>query len=298
MFTIAHFSDVHLSPLPRARLSELMGKRASGFLSWHLNRVKIHRAEVLSRVMEDIAGAKPDHLAFTGDLVNLAMPAEIEAGARFLRSLGDPRDVTMVPGNHDCYTPSGHAEALVRLRPWMSGDAPGETVFPFARYRRNVAIIGVSTGLPTPIFQAWGKVGAEQLERLAALLEQTRAKGFARVVMLHHPPAPGLAKPRKALADAAALTDVLARHGAELVLYGHTHQLQTHVIGGAQGPVACFGMPSASALPHGHHPAAAWARYTLRRRDGNWHVSACLRGYDSATGRMETLREFTLEDSA
>jgi 3',5'-cyclic AMP phosphodiesterase CpdA len=299
MFTIAHLSDVHLAPLPSPTLAELMGKRLSGYLSWRLNRHKIHKSQVLARITADITAHRPDHIAFTGDLVNLALPAEFTAGVKWLKKLGSPRDLTMVPGNHDAYTPAGFAEGLKLLNPWMQGDAASpEPQFPFARFRRNVAVIGLCTGLPTPVFNASGTLGREQLERLAILLQQTRARGFARVVLLHHPPAPGLAISRKALTDAANLVAVLAQHGAELVLYGHNHLHQTHVIEGADGPVPCFGIPSASALPYPGHPPAAWTRYAIARTEGKWRIEATIRSYDPARDLVETSREFTLGEAS
>ena len=39
-FRLAHLSDPHLPPLPALRLSELMGKRAFGYLNWTRNRYK------------------------------------------------------------------------------------------------------------------------------------------------------------------------------------------------------------------------------------------------------------------
>lgn len=295
MFTIAHLSDVHLAPLPSPTLAELMGKRLSGYLSWRMNRHKIHKTHVLARITADIAAHKPDHIAFTGDLVNLALPAEFRAGAKWLKKLGSARDVSMVPGNHDAYTQEGFAEGLKLLNPWMQGDAATpQPQFPFARFRRNVAVIGLCTGVPTPVFKASGTLGREQLERLAILLQQTRARGFARVVMLHHPPAPGLAIPRKALTDAGDLVAILAQHGAELVLYGHNHLHQSHVIKGALGPVPCFGIPSASALPYPGHPPAAWTRYAINRTEGNWRINALTRSFNPASDVMETSHEFTL----
>ena len=41
-FTLAHLSDPHLAPLPRPRLSELIGKRITGYLNWQLRRRFIH----------------------------------------------------------------------------------------------------------------------------------------------------------------------------------------------------------------------------------------------------------------
>jgi len=90
MFVLAHVSDPHLAPLPRARWTELAGKRAAGFINWHRKRHLIHRAEVLARVVADIAASAPDHIAVTGDLVNISLEREYAPAAAWLQSLGTP----------------------------------------------------------------------------------------------------------------------------------------------------------------------------------------------------------------
>jgi 3',5'-cyclic AMP phosphodiesterase CpdA len=297
MFTIAHFTDAHLPLRHWPALRELGLKRLSGFASWRLKRSRIHRTEVITALTADLIAQKPDHVAFTGDIVNLALPAEFAHARAFLELLGNPRDVTMVPGNHDAYTAAGLGECLKVLSPWMepdSGPLPTGPAFPFVRYRRNVAFIGLSTAVPTPIFNASGRLGAEQIRRLAEILHQTRERGFARVVMLHHPPHASLAKPRKWLADAPDLCAVLAEEGAELVLYGHNHLDQHLILDGRHGPIHCIGMPSASALPYPGHPPAAYALYGLRRQERAWKISLTVRGYDPHGRRMVTKQDFTL----
>ena len=290
MFTIAHFSDVHLPPLPAAGLRALMGKRLSGYLSWKLNRRKIHRPEVLASLMADIAAHKPDHLAFTGDVVNIALDQEFTNAFNWLSNLADPRDLTMVPGNHDAYTEAGFSNLLNNLSPFMLGDkanmADATPNFPFVRYRRNIAIIGLSSALPTPVFQAWGELGAAQLAETAKILRQTREQGFARVVMIHHPPLRGLAKPRKALKDADGLAAILQAEGAEIVLHGHNHLLELHHTPGPQGYIPCLGVPSASARAYPGHPSAAWALLNLRRKEGQWLIDAQIRRYDEKQKQM------------
>ena len=71
-FTLAHLSDPHLPPLPVPRLRDLAGKRALGYLNWTRNRRKVHKRDVLDTLVSDLQGQKPDHIAITGDLVNLA----------------------------------------------------------------------------------------------------------------------------------------------------------------------------------------------------------------------------------
>ena len=102
-FSLAHLSDPHLPPLPSPRLSELMGKRALGYLNWTRNRHRYHRRDVLDVLMSDLQAQVPDHIAVTGDLVNLALEAEFAPAKAWLESVGPPERVTVVPGNHDAY---------------------------------------------------------------------------------------------------------------------------------------------------------------------------------------------------
>ena len=100
MFRLAHLSDPHL-PMPHARPLELIGKRATGYLNWWRSRVHLHVPEALAGIVADIKGEKPDHIALTGDLVNISLPTEFSRAAQWLAALGSPHDVTVIPGNHD-----------------------------------------------------------------------------------------------------------------------------------------------------------------------------------------------------
>ena len=75
MFTLAHFSDPHIGPLPPARLSELVSKRFLGWLSWQHRRRRVHRREILDALASDLLAQAPDHVVVTGDLTNIALPA-------------------------------------------------------------------------------------------------------------------------------------------------------------------------------------------------------------------------------
>ena len=102
-FTLAHLSDPHLPPLPKPRLIELAGKRALGYVNWTRNRHKYQRREVLDTLVADIKAQAPDHIAVTGDLVNLALEAEFAPARAWLDGVGPPDRVTTIPGNHDAY---------------------------------------------------------------------------------------------------------------------------------------------------------------------------------------------------
>jgi len=101
----------------------------------------------------------------TGDLVNLGLPDEYGLALRFLESLGPGENVSMVPGNHDAYV---RGTALLHIDLWknyITGDGAdakrhiGTSAFPFLRRRGDVAIIGLSTAIPTAPLLATGKLG-------------------------------------------------------------------------------------------------------------------------------------------
>src|SRR5689334_19882320 len=145
-FTLAHLSDPHLAPLPAPRLSELAGKRMTGFINWRRKRRFIHDPTALAAIIKDMKQQRPDHIAVTGDIANIALPAEFPRGRDWLESLGSAQDVSFVPGNHDIYVRDAAALAARQWGAYMCDDN-GEGGFPFVRRRGNVALIGLSTAV-------------------------------------------------------------------------------------------------------------------------------------------------------
>src|SRR5207248_3780951 len=111
MFLLAHLSDPHIGPMPSARVAELINKRGLGLINWYRKRHRHHRADVLDAIVADMQAQMPEHIAVTGDLVNISLDAEFARAAKWLDTLGKPRDVTLTPGNHDAYIrhAAGHA---------------------------------------------------------------------------------------------------------------------------------------------------------------------------------------------
>src|SRR5882672_31226 len=127
-FTLAHLSDPHLPPLPRPRLRDLAGKRVLGYLNWTRNRHKYHRREVLDALVADIRAQRPDHIAVTGDLVNLSLEAEFAPSRTWLESVGGSEHVTVNPGNHDAYVRATRHRAAEAWDDYLRGDeADGST---------------------------------------------------------------------------------------------------------------------------------------------------------------------------
>jgi 3',5'-cyclic AMP phosphodiesterase CpdA len=273
-FTLAHLSDVHLGPLPTIGARHWNLKRLLGWLNWQRRRRHLYSRDVVDRIVADIAAQAPDHIAVTGDLANLGLPAEHEAALAWLRTLGDGERVTVIPGNHDIYSRIGGDPGTARWHPHMSANSAaadyaiaealsGEAAFPFVRRFGRLAIIALNSAIPTRPFYAVGRIGTAQLGRLARILDRLGAEVLTRVVLIHHPPLPGLAKPRHELEDADALAEVLARHGAELVLHGHEHIASEHWHPAPSGRIPIIGVPSASLARH--YKKEPLARYHLYR---------------------------------
>ncbi|MCX7298597.1 MAG: metallophosphoesterase [Hyphomicrobiales bacterium] len=286
MFTLAHLSDPHLAPLPPARLVELAGKRLTGWLNWQRKRHLVHDRATLKALLADLQAQGPDHIAVTGDIANIGLPAEYARGREWLASLGPARDVSFIPGNHDIYVAGCAGMAAQAWSANMQGDA-GES-FPYVRRRGPVALIGLSSGVVTAPFMATGEVGPAQLQKLAALLDMFKAEKLFRVVLIHHPPV-SLAAHHKRLIDADALKAAIAAHGAELLLHGHDHRSMLNWLDGPEGSkVPAVGVPSASAksskiLPGMDHDPAGYNLYRIKGRDEGWSCEMISRGFN-ATG--------------
>ncbi len=278
MYVLAHLSDPHLGPMPRPQPRELMGKRAIGYVNWRRNRHKVHRIDVLARILHDLQDHKPDHVACTGDLVNIALPSEFSVARVFLDHLGKPHDVSLVPGNHDFYVKQAAQYFGAHWGDFMRGDhgAPGE--FPYLRRRGPLAIIGLSSAVPTPPFMATGELGPEQCERLSETLLTLQREKLFRVLLIHHPPE---SKPNhrfKRLVDADSFRAVLKARGADLVLHGHDHVHSMLMLDGPRGQIPAVGVPSASSFG-GESDPAAYNLFRIDRAGAGWRVEAVTRGF-------------------
>ncbi len=216
MFTLAHLSDPHLTPVPPAPWMAFANKRITGYVNWWLRRQRLHDMRVLDAILADIAACGPDHVAMTGDLCHVGLAEEFEAARGFMARLGTPERVSFVPGNHDAYVAGALEDCLARFSGFAASDDQAAG-FPFLRVRGPLALIGLSSAVPTLPFFATGALGQPQIDRAEALLDYARARGLIRVILVHHAPHAGGAKPLRQLTDAAAIEAMLARTG--LILF-------------------------------------------------------------------------------
>jgi 3',5'-cyclic AMP phosphodiesterase CpdA len=225
---LIHLTDPHLSNLDGESLGTLRGKRLSGYLSWRKNRRKRYLPAVLEKLEVAVKNENADQILLTGDLVQIGLDTEIEQASGWLTGLSTPEKLMLVPGNHDIYA-SGSADTVNRA--WsdylfldhQSGSTGKDGQFPVLRKLGKLSLIGLSTACVTPVFMASGKLGQQQLDKLAGLLEQAALEGQLVCLLIHHPPLPGMTHWRKALSDARALQAVLQAHPPLLIFHGHLH---------------------------------------------------------------------------
>jgi 3',5'-cyclic AMP phosphodiesterase CpdA len=291
-FVLAHLSDPHLSTLSGVHPGDLFNKRLLGYLSWLRNRRRIHCPKILEALLRDLAEVAPDHVAVTGDLTHLGLPDEYRQAALWLRRLGPPERVTVVPGNHDTYVSAPLQDTLSRWAPYLAGDdgsVPG--VYPILRVRGPAALIGLSSARPSVPFLAVGSLGRSQLARFEYMLEQAGRRGLLRIVMIHHPPVSGSTAWRKRLTDAPLFAKVLARQGAELILHGHTHVSMARELVAGRWNIPVFGVPSASDSGSNPQRSASYNLYRFQRRAGEWALLLTARAYSHVEERFVIAQE-------
>lgn len=290
MFRLAHLSDIHLGPLPDVTYRELASKRITGYINWHRNRRRSLAETVIASIVADLAAYAPDHVAVTGDLVNLALDKEIELARAWLEVLGDRERVTVVPGNHDAYVPGALDRVCTAWADYMRADGDNQPVtrrdFPFLRIRGPVALIALSSARASAPFMASGFFPEEQDRRARALLDETKRRGLFRVVLIHHPPVRGATAMHKRLFGIARFQRMIAAHGAELVLHGHTHLPTTHWISGPGTRVPVVGVAAAGQAHGSAKPAAQYNLIDIAGGPGHWHATLTRRGIVAADGTM------------
>ena len=67
MYRLAHLSDLHATPVRVERVTDFVGKRFLGWISWQLRRQQTHPPEVLAALFAHPREQAPHHLPAPGD---------------------------------------------------------------------------------------------------------------------------------------------------------------------------------------------------------------------------------------
>jgi 3',5'-cyclic AMP phosphodiesterase CpdA len=176
----------------------------------------------------------------------------------------------------------------------MRGDDVRNVGFPFLRRRGPLALIGLSSAVATAPFMATGRLGGDQIARLAQALDRCALEGRFRVVLIHHPPISSARRHFKRLVDGAEYSAVLARHGAELVLHGHDHVHSLVHLEGPQRPVPVVSVPSASQAPRPGHDPAGYNLCRIEGQAGAWGCEVLARDLAPDGGGMTPFKRISL----
>lgn len=294
----AHLSDPHLTTLRGVRWRQLLNKRLLGYLSWRRKRQAQHSGAVLDALLNDLRHTRPEHVVITGDLTHVGLPDEFRQARLWLERLGASDRVTVIPGNHDAYVRTAWDSTWAQWQPYMQSDPDwrqaspaGRDMFPTLRVRNGVAVIGLSSAVPTAPFVASGRLGVRQREQFARMLRETGKRGLFRLVLLHHPPRAEDESWRRRLSDGRDLCSILCREGAELVLHGHGHVNAESAVNCAAGDIPVFGIPSASAVGHKPGRRAQYYLYRVERDGDRWRVQVSVRAWQPGSERFVLQRE-------
>jgi len=268
---IAHFSDTHVLSLKGVSPRRFLNKRWTGAVNLALNRSRHYRVEIFVKLLDAVVELGVDHAVCTGDLVNLALVPEFEMVEALLSSRFSPDELTLVPGNHDYYVKEAMAGGLFErhFAAFLPADIDlglGDGVhYPVTRLLDEVAIIGLSSAIPTPVFVANGQVGPSQLAGLKVALRHPEARDRFRLVLLHHPLLPEPARrldSMRRLVDAPAVIDALradVQARPHLVVHGHNHAFKAQRVPGTDTPL----IQVASASKAGNRSRAEFNVYVI-----------------------------------
>ena len=223
---------------------------------------------LFSRLHYDLAdlasehGLRPDLLVVTGDLVEWGLRSEFKQVAEFLSDLCEAaeiprRHVAIVPGNHDI-----NRKACEAYFAEQESDEAQPVAPYWPKWRQFVSVFedfydGIDTATFTPdepwtLFEMpelaivvaglnstmaeshrdsdhYGWTGERQLRWFAARLASYRAKGWLRLLGVHHNVVRGAVMDDENLRDAEDLDRLIGEPGlANLLLHGHTHDAKLH----------------------------------------------------------------------
>jgi 3',5'-cyclic AMP phosphodiesterase CpdA len=239
---ILHCSDVHVTldyfKLPVHRLGWRRWIALGELKLGGRQRAYAQAGETIRAIVRDFHALGADHLVVSGDVTAYALPGEFEGARAALGELAsDPRRCTVIPGNHDVYTPGSYRDRRFEqtFAPLLESDLPEyrrEGIWPLVRLLgEDVAIVGLkSARVPLVPGMSFGVIGKRQLGGLRDAVNDPRLKERAVVVVVHHAPLSPRGRPDKlshGLADREALFRI-ARGPRFAVLHGHIHKRYHH----------------------------------------------------------------------
>lgn len=286
---LAHISDLHLKTPGSLGFRSFIGRRVFGAANLMFNRANIHSQEVAEAALDAIESAGVDHCVVTGDVSNLALDCEFENARRLLDRVGGTERLTVIPGNHDYYTPgavkSARFEAFFGDLLWPIGESGDQHLYPVHKDIAGVRLIFARSATIPPPMCAWGVLGDLQMDRI-----ETLAREFDGPVVLamHHNihRQPRLLRDMSGrLRDRDQLQKALERTRIDLVIYGHDHHpVDWKLADGRTRVVSCG---STSLMDTGNGRFGRMNVYTFEKgvlEVESWQFNVKSRRFETATG--------------
>ncbi|WP_370931299.1 metallophosphoesterase [Bartonella sp. DGB1] len=133
MIRFAHISDLHLSPIPKPTIMELLSKRLTGYINWKRNRENNYCNNIANAAILHLKQHNCQHLIISGDIVNIATNAEFLQAKQWLEKVDKTENISIVPGNHDAYIRGSLTKFSSIFSPWLKSDSDitQNTIYPY-----------------------------------------------------------------------------------------------------------------------------------------------------------------------
>lgn len=249
---IAHLSDLHINSPEAIKTSHfftngLPNRRVFGGLNFLLRRRSIHSVDVLNAAVDAVLASGADHCIITGDLSNLAIDAEFAFVRSILDRIGGPEKLSVVPGNHDYYTPEAVAVRRFERHFGRFAGAGRDGMYPAHKDFPGVRVILAKTAMMPPPGFAWGALGEAQLDSIARLADEAAAQDMFVILAQHHHlhiRAHRMDEITGHFNDRVAELEMLSKSRIGLVIHGHDHlhqdwSIDSHARSGRTRIICC-----------------------------------------------------------
>jgi 3',5'-cyclic AMP phosphodiesterase CpdA len=194
----------------------------------------------LRRALGIAKASRADHVVISGDLTETGEEVEFEHFAEVLHESGiSPETITLVPGNHDAYTPGDAWRKAMAgpLAKFAASSADSSVNGPGAGKlvdRGKVAFFPIDTSRFQNIAWSGGIFTRAMVEALERRLHDAAFQHKALVLITHHPPFHPHRLPIvrwiDGLRGSAEVLELLGRHPRLQLLHGHLHRVLDRIL--------------------------------------------------------------------
>jgi Icc-related predicted phosphoesterase len=161
-----------------------------------------------------------------------------------------------------------------------------DSTFPYIKKIKNIALIGISTAVPSPPFMCWGRVSKEQLMKLEKILSSIEKENNFVLLFLHHPIHHYGAFNHKGLLNKEELIETISKFNIHLIIHGHLHREIHNSIQIKDISVPCIGAPSGS---RDKNSGLSYLEYQIDKINDKWNLKVYRREYNFTDEMFKSL---------